>query len=251
MYTNINFRPYIFAQNLTMAKQEIVADMFNKIAHRYDLLNHVLSFGMDYLWRRKMIRMMIKGHPKHLLDVATGTGDLLILAARKQVFSSITGLDISEGMLSYAKQKVTSRFHGKDADQFDFIQGPAEQMPINDNSFDRICVGFGVRNFEDLGKGLEEMHRVLKPGGKAYILEFSNPRSLFFAPLYKFYFKNILPIVGRMISKDKEAYTYLFDTVQAFPDYEKFGTIMENAGFNSVSFKPLSLGICTIYTGLK
>jgi demethylmenaquinone methyltransferase/2-methoxy-6-polyprenyl-1,4-benzoquinol methylase len=234
-----------------MAKQEIVAQMFNKIADRYDFLNHLLSFGMDFIWRRKMIKMLIKHEPGSLLDVATGTGDLMILAKKKHDFKKVTGLDISEGMLAYAKEKVSKTYTIQSENVFDFIQGPAESMPLNDNSYDRICVGFGVRNFEDLSKGLSEMHRVLVPGGSAYILEFSKPRSIIFAPLYQFYFKNILPIIGRLVSKDKEAYTYLFKTVQEFPDYEDFATIMAKSGFINISYKPLSLGICTIYTGSK
>lgn len=233
-----------------MAEKEKVAQMFNKIAKRYDLLNHLLSFGLDYLWRRRLIRLIIKDNPTTLLDVATGTGDILILAKKKHAFKKLVGLDISEGMLQFAKSKVQKK-HPNEDDLFEFIQGPAESMPLKGNSFDRICVGFGVRNFEDLKKGLREMFRVVKKGGKVYILEFSKPRSPIFAPIYNFYFKNILPIIGRLISQDKEAYTYLFETVQSFPDYEDFGKIMADAGFVDVKWRPLSLGICTIYTGTK
>jgi demethylmenaquinone methyltransferase/2-methoxy-6-polyprenyl-1,4-benzoquinol methylase len=234
-----------------MAKQEIVAEMFNKIADRYDFLNHLLSFGLDFIWRRKMVKMLIKDEPDSLLDIATGTGDLMILAKRKHDFKKITGLDISKGMLAYAKEKVSEAYPKENQDIFNFIQSPAESMPLDDNTYHRICVGFGVRNFEDLPKGLSEMHRVLTPGGKAYILEFSKPRSFIFAPIYKFYFKNILPIIGRIVSRDKEAYTYLFKTVQEFPDYDDFATILAKAGFNKITYKPLSLGICTIYIGSK
>lgn len=194
---------------------------------------------------------MVLNYPECLLDVATGTGDLMILAGKKHHFDKITGLDISEGMLNYARKKVSKLFDHDSGQLFEFIQGPAERIPLHDNSYDRICVGFGVRNFEDLPKGLAEMHRVLKPGGTVYILEFSKPRLFLFAPLYYFYFKNILPLFGRIISKDKEAYTYLFKTVNAFPDCQNFTSIMDKSGYINVTYKPLSLGICTIYTGSK
>jgi demethylmenaquinone methyltransferase / 2-methoxy-6-polyprenyl-1,4-benzoquinol methylase len=228
-------------------KKQQVAEMFNNIAHRYDLLNRSLSMGIDVLWRKKMIAQLKAIRPKVILDVATGTGDVALEAMSLKP-DRIVGLDISVGMLDLGKQKIAKRGL---SDTIEMVVGDSENLPFDDSTFDAITVAFGVRNFEDLGKGLGEMHRVLNKGGKLVVLEFSQPRSFPIKQLYWFYFNNILPFFGKMLSKDASAYTYLPESVKVFPDGERFLEEMKKAGFKAVQCKPLTFGIASIYTGVR
>lgn len=229
------------------SKKEQVARMFNNISRRYDFLNHFLSLGIDRGWRRKAIELLRPLKPQTILDIATGTGDFAVQATilRPQ---KIVGVDISEGMLDVGKKKVKA----KHLDNVVTLQyGDSENLPFNDNSFDAITVGFGVRNFEDLRRGLTEMYRVLKPGGQAVILEFSRPGSFPFKQVYNFYFSFILPRIGKMVSKDDSAYTYLPKSVEAFPDGEDFIRILQDVGFKQNQCRSLTFGVSSIYTGTK
>lgn len=235
-------------KNSDKSKKEQVAGMFNNIAHSYDFLNHVLSLGIDKLWRNRAIREMRKTNPQHILDVATGTGDFAIAAARKLKPQSIIGIDISENMLAVGRQKIAKL---KLDTCIHLEYGDCEALQFPDNSFDASLTGFGVRNFEDLQKGLQEIVRVLKPGATAYILEFSMPQAFIVKQLYVAYFKYILPFVGRVFSKDTSAYTYLFDSVQAFPYGEAFANQARKAGFEHTKCIPMSFGITTLYVCKK
>ena len=239
-----NVTPY---QNSSATKKEQVADMFNKIAPRYDFLNHFLSFGIDILWRKKAISLLKKQAPKNILDIATGTGDLAITALSLNP-DKITGVDVSEGMLAFGREKIKKQ---KLENTIELISGDAENLPFADNTFDAITVAFGVRNFEHLDKGLMDMYRVLKPGGTTVILEFSNPTKFPIKQLYALYSKNILPKMGKMISKDNSAYSYLPASVKAFPCGEDFLTVFRNAGFKETQAISLTLGIASIYVGRK
>lgn len=223
--------------------------MFDSISGRYDLLNRILSLGIDRLWRKKALRML-KNTPGHLLDVATGTGDMVFMAADITGADRITGVDLSAGMLEVARKRLENSKLPK-TKEIRFIKGDAEQMPFDDNTFDCVTVAFGVRNFGDLGQGLRQMQRVLRPGAPAIILEFSKPRHFPFKQLYHIYFRHVLPLIGSWTSGDKKAYRYLFDSVQAFPDYGAFCTELNKAGFERASYKALSLGICAIYIAYK
>jgi len=231
-------------KNSDKSKKEQVAGMFNNIAHSYDFLNHVLSLGIDTIWRNRAIREMRKTNPTVILDVATGTGDFAIAAARKLKPQQIIGIDISQKMLEIGKQKI----HKKQLDScITLAWGDCEALQFPDNHFDASTTGFGVRNFENLHTGLQEIVRVLKPGACAYILEFSKPRVFPIAQLYTLYFKYILPTIGRIFSKDTSAYTYLYDSVDAFPYGEAFAEEARNAGFSDTKCIPLSFGITTLY----
>lgn len=220
--------------------------MFDNIAPKYDLLNRVLSMKIDVLWRNKLVRWIKKDNPKLVLDVATGTGDLAI-AVHKGTGSEVTGLDLSQQMLNVGIEKIKKQ----DLDnKISMQKGDAEHLPFEDNKFDGVTVAFGVRNFENLEKGLAELKRVVKENKSVYILEFSKVEG-FLGPLYMFYFKNILPAIGRLVSKDNRAYTYLPDSVNAFPFGEKMKFILLNIGFRKVEYKKLSLGIATIYKATK
>jgi len=229
-------------------KKNQIEKMFDNIAGKYDLLNHVLTMGIDKGWRKNLINMMSSQKPKLILDVATGTGDLAILAAETIPDLQVKGLDISQGMLNVGKEKIVKKAL---QNKVEMIYGDSEDMPFDDNTFDAITVAFGVRNFENLNKGLQEMNRVLKPEGRLYILEFSRPKNKLFRYGFNLYFKYVLPFIGKVTSKDKKAYKYLFESVQAFPAYEEFLKILENAGFKSNNYKIQSLGICSIYSGKK
>ncbi|MCJ8497039.1 bifunctional demethylmenaquinone methyltransferase/2-methoxy-6-polyprenyl-1,4-benzoquinol methylase UbiE [Chryseobacterium salipaludis] len=220
--------------------------MFDNIAPKYDLLNHVLSLKIDVLWRNTLVKWMKADQPKKVLDVATGTGDLA-LAVQKGTGAHITGLDLSQQMLNVGIEKIKKQ---QLSGEIDMIKGDAEHLPFEDNAFDAACVAFGVRNFENLEKGLAEIRRVLKEQKSVYILEFSKVEG-FMGPLYMFYFKNILPLIGRLVSKDNRAYTYLPDSVNAFPFGEKMKQILLNVGYSKVEYKKLSLGIATIYKATK
>ncbi|HLP18347.1 MAG TPA: bifunctional demethylmenaquinone methyltransferase/2-methoxy-6-polyprenyl-1,4-benzoquinol methylase UbiE [Bacteroidota bacterium] len=224
-----------------------VRSMFDGIAYRYDLLNHLLSGGIDLVWRRAAIDLLAEIRPKKILDVATGTADLAIASIRLNP-ASVTGVDISEEMLSIGRKKIERR--GLDR-TIRLETGEAEHLRFDGGSFDAAMVGFGARNFEHLTAGLTEMCRVLRPGGKIVVLEFSRPRSFPFKQLYLFYFRSVLPAIGRLISKHSEAYQYLPDTVMKFPDGEQFCDVLRSCGFTSVTQKPLTFGIATVYTGIK
>lgn len=221
--------------------------MFDNIAPRYDFLNHFLSLGIDKLWRKKAIHILSAYKTDSILDVATGTGDFAI-AALKLKPSKVVAFDLSEQMLNVGRAKAEKMGV---ANIIRFVKGDSEAMPFSDRQFDAVTVAFGVRNFENLEKGLREFHRVLKPGGVAVILEFSKPRYFPFKQLYLFYFFSILPLVGRMVSKDRSAYSYLPESVMAFPDDQKFLSILKNCGFTKTSQKRLTFGIATIYIAQK
>ncbi|NNE27069.1 MAG: bifunctional demethylmenaquinone methyltransferase/2-methoxy-6-polyprenyl-1,4-benzoquinol methylase UbiE [Saprospiraceae bacterium] len=230
------------------SKKEQVTTMFDKIAPKYDLLNRFLSLGIDRTWRVKAISKLNKGEHKVILDVATGTADMILEMHKQLDLKQVIGMDISSEMINYGQKKIDK------AELKDIVTlevGDSEAMRYSNDFFDAATVAFGVRNFGNLEKGLQEMHRVIKPGGKIVILEFSRPIYFPFKQLFNIYFKYILPFIGRKTSKDKKAYNYLYESVQAFPDYDNFANILERIGFRSVEWKPLSLGICTIYTGVK
>lgn len=234
------------------SKKQQVAEMFDNIAGRYDFLNHFLSLGIDVLWRKKAIRTLRKkfiGNLQSLqiLDIATGTGDFAIEAVSLHP-AKITGIDISEKMLAEGQLKIQKK--GLE-NNIELLKADSENMPFNDNTFDAITVGFGVRNFEHLDKGLQEMLRVLKKNGKVFILEFSQPEKFPVKQLYHFYFKNILPVTGKILSSDARAYTYLPESVFAFPFGKAFVKKMEDCGFTGVQCIPLSFGIATLYTAEK
>ena len=229
------------------SKKEQVAEMFNNISGKYDFLNHFLSMGIDILWRKKAIKMLQKDQPKMILDVATGTGDFAIEALKLNP-DKVIGVDISAGMLEHGKKKMKARGY---EDKIELQMGDSEQLLFEDNKFDAVIVAFGVRNFQDLEKGLTDMKRVLKPGGKVMILEFSKPTVFPFKQLYSFYFKAILPIIGKLVSKDNAAYTYLPESVNEFPYGTKFLNVLETVGFKQNQCKALTFGISSIYTGIK
>lgn len=231
----------------TLARKDQVREMFNSIAHRYDLLNHLLSAGIDITWRKNVVRIIKKQPHKRILDVATGTGDLAIAAARLNP-EKIDAVDISGEMLRYQglklkKKSLEKLIHLKQAD--------GESLPFENQTFDVAMVAFGVRNFENLQLGLKEMHRVLKKGGIIVILEFSNPTRFPVKQLYSFYFTKILPQVGKWVSRSSHAYTYLPDSVDYFPSGVDFTAYLEEAGFSETAIKPLTFGIASIYTGKK
>lgn len=228
-------------------KKEQVARMFNNISRRYDFLNHFLSLGIDRLWRKTAIGLLKSHRPQHILDVATGTGDFAIQALELRP-RKVTGIDISEGMLEIGRKKI-ARLHL--ADKIELLKDDSENLQFAENTFDAATVGFGVRNFEDLERGLAEIRRVLKPGAMLVVLEFSRPRRFPMRQLYNFYFKNILPGLGRLISRDKSAYTYLPESVEAFPDGTDFENILKKVGFKETTCKPLTFGISSVYTARK
>ena len=230
------------------AKKNQVARMFDGIAHRYDFLNHFFSLGIDVLWRKSCIRMLKKEHPQTLLDVATGTADFAIEAVRMGLDVHVSGVDISAGMLEVGREKVAARGWN---DRIELIQGDSVALPFDDHTFDAYTVAFGVRNFEDLQGGLRDMLRVLKPGALGLVLEFSKPKHFPIKQVFGLYFKHIMPTVGKWVSKDPSAYTYLPESVQAFPEGEGFLEELRRAGYEDVQAKSLTGGIATIYTGRK
>ena len=229
------------------SKKEEVAEMFDNISKRYDFLNHFLSLGIDKLWRRKAVRQLKDLRPKRILDLATGTGDFAI-AALKLNPDEVVGVDISQGMLDMGIQKMKKRGHDKIVKM---QLADSEKLPFEDASFDALTVGFGVRNYENLEKGLSDMLRILRPGGKAVILEFSKPKKFPIKQVFGFYSKRVIPFLGKLISKDKRAYAYLPESVEAFPEGTDFETIMTKLGYKDVNSILLSGGIATIYMGLK
>lgn len=225
-----------------------IAAMFDHISPKYDTLNHLLSLNIDKVWRRKAAKAVKKNHPITILDLATGTADLAIALAKHNPLARIIGMDLSEKMLDIGKEKVAQR---KMENQIELRLGNAADLPFENNTFDAVTVAFGVRNFEDLDKGLSEIVRVLKPGGQAVILEFSMPERFPVKQLYRFYFKHLLPCIGRMISKDKGAYTYLPDSVERFPKPEAFSKSLAAIGLGIWQTKRLTMGIVTLYIAEK
>lgn len=230
------------------AKKKQVEAMFDKIAFRYDFLNHFLSAGIDIRWRKKAIDQLKDLRPKAVLDIATGTADVAILLHRMLAPEKITGIDISGGMLEIGRKKIERL--GLQAN-IELLKEDSETITFNDNSFDAVTVAFGVRNFENLEKSLLEIKRVLRPGGRLVILEFSRPTLPVIKQVYNLYLNLIAPKIGGMISKDKNAYQYLNDSVQKFPERKVFIDILNRLGYNNTSCKKLSLGICSIYCGEK
>ncbi len=226
------------------SKKQQVATMFNNVAGTYDFLNHFFSVGIDKLWRRKLVNLIGINRPKLILDVATGTADLAIAETRLQP-DKIIGVDISEKMLDVGREKI------KKYPNIELQTGDSENLQFPENTFDAVSVSFGVRNFENVPAGLSEMRRVLKPKGKVFILEFSKPSNWLVQKLYYFYFCNVLPFVGKLISKDARAYTYLPESVRLFPDGQKFVELLQQAGYKNIECKPLTFGISTIYIGEK
>jgi demethylmenaquinone methyltransferase/2-methoxy-6-polyprenyl-1,4-benzoquinol methylase len=235
-------------QDDQVAKKTQVADMFNNISKTYDFLNHFLSLGIDIIWRKKAINELKKDNPQQILDVATGTGDFAFEALKILNPKKIVGVDISQGMLDIAQQKISKRGLG---DKFSIKLGDSEKLPFEASEFDAVTVAYGVRNFENLEVGLADIYRVLKPGGKAVILEFSKPKKFPIKQLYNFYFSYVTPGIGKLFSKDARAYSYLPESVAAFPDGERFVSLMQKAGFKNTKHRPLAFGICSIYTGVK
>jgi demethylmenaquinone methyltransferase/2-methoxy-6-polyprenyl-1,4-benzoquinol methylase len=230
-----------------ISKKEQVAKMFDNISRRYDFLNHFLSMGIDKGWRKKAINLLKPLQPKQILDVATGTGDFAIQALILDP-DYITGVDISTGMLEMGKVKIQKLGL---TDKVSLLEGDSENLPFAENKFDAVTVAFGVRNFENLEKGLQEIYRVLKPGAMIVVLEFSRPRKFPFRQIYNVYFKTVLPKIGSLVSKDKSAYTYLPESVEAFPDGDAFVGILTKIGFKNTTCKGLTFGISSIYTGRK
>lgn len=233
--------------NTDLSKKEQVASMFDNIANRYDFLNHLLSLNIDKYWRNRAIKILKKYPSNKILDIATGTGDLAITLLKLNP-EKVTGVDISSKMLEVGKRKVAKK---KLQSLIDLQLGDAENLDFSDQSFNILTSAFGVRNFENLDKGLDEMFRVLQPGGVALILEFSKPIHFPFKQFYNFYFFNVLPFIGRIFSKDNSAYTYLPESVDAFPDGKEFLKKMRQAGFDNVVQKRLTFGVASIYIGEK
>ncbi len=229
-------------------KKTQVASMFDNIAGKYDLLNRVLSLGIDKSWRKKAILKLKELHPNVVLDVATGTADVALMIVDLLKPQKVIGIDISKQMLEFGESKISAKGHNS---QIFLELGDAEDLRFEDNSFDAITVAFGVRNFEDLDLGLREMYRVLKPQGRLVVLEFSKPTLFPFKQIYNFYFRYILPLIGRLTSKDTRAYSYLYESVQAFPDGILFLDHLKAQGFVNNKYESLTLGICTIYIGNK
>jgi demethylmenaquinone methyltransferase/2-methoxy-6-polyprenyl-1,4-benzoquinol methylase len=254
---NYSHDPIVPFKDSKLGKKQQIAEMFDKIAFRYDFLNHFLSGGIDGYWRKRAVREL-RGLPAGdpagvasdpiVLDVATGTGDMAILLARRLPRSRVTGVDISAGMLEIGQQKIARLKLG---DRITLQPGDSEALPFATNSFDAITVAFGVRNFENLEKGLLEMHRVLKPGGKLVILEFSQPRIPVVCQLYRAYMRRIAPRIAGMAASNREAYQYLNDSVQAFPEGEALIGILERCGYTHTGLLKLTLGVCSLYTGQK
>lgn len=235
-------KPYDTPQS----KKSQVRTMFDRIAPRYDLLNHTLSFNIDRLWRRRAVRILRRRNPEHVLDLATGTGDLAVALARGIPGVRVTGVDLSEGMLDVARRKVAACGLGG---RIELLQGDAEHLALADASVDAATVAFGVRNFGDLEAGLGELARTIRPGGAVVILEFSRPRNPLFRAVYEFYSGRILPRIGGAVSRDRRAYEYLPASVGAFPAPEDFMRLMERAGFRNCCARSQSFGIAQIYVG--
>lgn len=230
----------------TDGKAEAVESMFDAVAPRYDLLNRVLSLGIDRYWRIQAVRLLADEQPRRVLDVATGTADLALEAERQLHPREVVGIDLSAEMLRYGRDKIQERGLGG---RVSLVQGDAEALPFDDDAFDAALVAFGVRNFEDLGAGLADIHRVLRPGGRLVVLEFSQPRNGPFRRLYRWYSRHVLPRIGGRLSPDPGAYEYLPRSVEAFPDGADFLDRMETAGYTDLLWRPLTFGIASLYRG--
>ena len=237
-------KPY---KNSNLSKKEQVTQMFDTISKEYDGLNRVISFGIDVKWRKKVVAIVGKQNPDVILDIATGTGDLAINLAKTKA-TKIVGFDISPGMLEIGKKKITQKQLN---DKIEMVLGDSESMPFEDNSFDAITVAFGVRNFENLEKGLSEILRILKPNGIFVILETSVPTKIPYKQGYTFYTKRILPLIGKIFSKDKVAYSYLCESASVFPYGEALNNILRKIGFINAEALPQTFGVATIYTASK
>lgn len=237
-------KPY---KDSSLNKKEQIEKMFDNISGNYDGLNRVISFGIDVKWRKKVIEIVKNTQPANVLDIATGTGDLAIALAQTNA-NRIVGLDISEGMLAIGKKKISDLGL---TERIEMVQADSEAIPFENDSFDAVTVAFGVRNFEHLKKGLAEIYRVLKPGGIFVVLETSVPVKFPFKQGYMFHTKVILPVIGKLFSKDKDAYSYLSESAASFPFGEKFNNILRKTGFKNVKDHPQTFGVATIYTASK
>ena len=244
MYLQETIKPY----NQDATKTQQVEAMFDNIASTYDTLNHRLSWNIDRYWRKKAIRRLAAYAPKKILDIATGTGDFAIQACQQLPEVQITAVDISEGMMQVGRQKVKEKGLQQ---HIQFEREDCTALSYPDNTFDAITTAFGIRNFASLDKGLEEMCRVLRPGGQLCILELTQPMSFPMRQLFHIYSHTVLPLYGRLISKDTEAYSYLTKTIEAFPQGERMMNILRQAGFREAEFQRLTLGICTLYFATK
>jgi len=244
-YAHDTVVPY---KDSALDKKQQVAGMFNDIAFRYDFLNRFLSAGLDIRWRKNAIQQLVKHKPKTILDVATGTADVAIMASGILHPDKIIGIDISDGMLELGRNKVQKLGL---QNTIELLNGDSETINFKDDAFDAVTVAFGVRNFENLEQGLAEILRVLKPGGKLVVLEFSKPQSAFVKPLYNFYMKTICPVAGKIFSKNRDAYQYLDESIKHFPEGKHFTNILDNLGYKNTYIKTQSLGICSIYCGEK
>lgn len=231
-----------------LSKKEQVASMFDSIAYRYDFLNRFLSAGIDIRWRKKALKLLVPDHPKTILDVATGTGDFAIMADNILSPDKIIGIDISNGMLEFGRKKIEKLGLNH---KITLENGDSETINYPDATFDAVTVAFGVRNFQQLEKGLSEIKRVLKPGGKLIVLEFSKPKTFGVSFVYSLYMKIVAPNMGKLFSKNKTAYAYLDESIRKFPERKNFTAVMDGLGYKNSFFKPLSLGICCIYCGEK
>jgi demethylmenaquinone methyltransferase/2-methoxy-6-polyprenyl-1,4-benzoquinol methylase len=246
--TNFAHDTIVPYKNSESSKKQQVADMFDDIAVKYDFLNRFLSAGIDIGWRKKAIRQLQDLHPKKILDVATGTADVAIMASGILKPEKIIGIDISDGMLEIGRQKIAKQeLNGI----IELLNGDSETINFGDATFDAVTVAFGVRNFQHLEKGLSEIKRVLKPGGKLVVLEFSQPKMPVVKSIYNLYMKVICPNVGKLFSKNRNAYKYLDASIKKFPEGKNFTQILDNLGYLNTYSKPLSLGICSIYCGTK
>lgn len=239
-------KPSIKPYNSLQSKKDQVKHMFNMIASKYDVLNHTLSLGMDYVWRKKAIKKILN-NPKEILDIATGTADFAISAA-KHTQANITGIDISDQMIYVGNKKIKQK---KLHSRIKLSIEDSEKLPFNDNSYDAITAGFGVRNFENLEKGLSEIYRVVKKNGYVVILEPSTPKAFPLKQIFSIYFQKILPFIGSLVSKDKSAYSYLPNSVKSFPDGDDFLKILNKQGFSKANYYPLSFGIVSLYVAIK
>jgi demethylmenaquinone methyltransferase / 2-methoxy-6-polyprenyl-1,4-benzoquinol methylase len=246
--TNFAHDTVVPDKNSAGSKKEQVAAMFDDIAFKYDFLNRFLSAGIDIGWRKKAIKQLLDLQPQKILDVATGTADVAIMASAILKPEKITGIDISDGMLQIGRQKVAKA--GLE-NTIELLNGDSETIKFDDNSFDAVTVAFGVRNFQQLEKGLSEIRRVLKPGGRLVVLEFSKPKMPGVKSMYNLYMKVICPNLGKLFSKNRNAYKYLDESIQRFPEGKNFTNILDNLGYTNTYCKPLSLGICSIYCGTK
>ena len=239
-------KPSIKPYNSLQSKKDQVKHMFNMIASKYDVLNHTLSLGMDYVWRKKAIKKILN-NPKEILDIATGTADFAISAA-KHTQANITGIDISDQMIYVGNKKIQQK---KLHNRIKLSLEDSENLPFHDNSYDAITAGFGVRNFENLEKGLSEIYRVVKKNGYVVILEPSTPKVFPLKQIFSIYFQKILPFIGSLVSKDKSAYSYLPNSVKSFPDGDDFLKILNKQGFSKTNYYPLSFGIVSLYVAIK